>query len=372
LQTAGINLSSNILGGEIIKAGNRLTGILIDNAVGLVDTIIPASSLKQLTKYLKDAEQNCFKAGLTSVQDCGLNVSDVLLIDSLNKNNELKMRMFIMLSDNKANYTWAFSHGKIKTDNLHVGSFKLYADGALGSRGACLLQHYADLENHYGFLLSTPAYYDSILPVIAASGWQACTHAIGDSANRLILKLYNKVLERQPDARWRIEHAQVINENDFELFHTNAIIPSVQPTHATSDMYWANDRLGNYRIQGAYAYQRLLKQNGWLALGTDFPVENINPLQTFYAAVVRKDASSFPANGFQKENGLTRQQAIKGMTIWAAKAAFEEKEKGSLEAGKFADFIMLDKDLMTIADNEILKATVLMTVSGGKIVYQKN
>ncbi|MES2645347.1 MAG: amidohydrolase [Bacteroidota bacterium] len=371
LTLSGLNMLTNTPGGEIVKSGNKLTGILVDNAVGLVEKFIPKASIKQLTQGLLDAESNCFAAGLTSVQDCGLDVSDVLLIDSLNKTNGLQMRMFAMLSDKQQNYNWAFSHGKIKTEKLHVSSFKLYADGALGSRGACLLEPYSDMQKHRGFLLSNPAYYDSILPVIAAKGWQACTHAIGDSANRLILKIYNKVLQRQSDARWRIEHAQVINENDFDLFRDNAIIPSVQPTHATSDMYWAKDRLGDKRVKGAYAYQQLLKQNGWLPLGTDFPVEKINPLHTFYAATVRKDASGIPGNGFQAENALTREQAIKGMTIWAAKAAFEEKEKGSIEAGKFADFVMTDKDLMKIADNELLQANILMTVLGGKIVFER-
>jgi hypothetical protein len=185
----------------------------------------------------------------------------------------------------------------------------------------------------------------------------------------MILTAYGKYLQQKNDRRWRIEHAQVVNENDFELFGKYSIVPSVQPTHATSDMYWAADRLGNERVKGAYAYQQLLKENGWIPLGTDFPVEDISPFKTFYAAVVRKDAKGFPASGFQTENALTREQALRGMTIWAAKANFEENEKGSLEIGKFADFIILDQDLMKAADADLLKTKVINTFVGGEKVY---
>jgi len=279
------------------------------------------------------------------------------------------MRLFVMLSDRPENYQFAFSHGKIKTDRLNVSAFKVYADGALGSRGACLLQPYSDKPGWYGFLLSPKDHYDSVAKLIYNHGWQMCTHAIGDSGNRMILTAYGKYLQQKNDRRWRVEHAQVVNENDFELFGKYSIVPSVQPTHATSDMYWAADRLGNERVKGAYAYQQLLKENGWIPLGTDFPVEDISPFKTFYAAVVRKDAKGFPASGFQMENALTREQALRGMTIWAAKANFEENEKGSLEVGKFADFVILDQDLMKAADADLLKTKVVSTFVGGEKVY---
>lgn len=198
-----------------------------------------------------------------------------------------------------------------------------------------------------------------------------CTHAIGDSGNRTMLNIYAKYLKGKNDQRWRIEHAQVIDQHDFNLFGENSVIPSVQPTHATSDMYWAGDRLGNERVKGAYAYKQLLRQNGWLPLGTDFPVEDISPFKTFYAAVIRKDAKGWPEKGYQVENALTREEALKGMTIWAAKANFEEKEKGSLEAGKFADFVILDNDIMKTDEKELLQLRVLQTYVNGEKVFER-
>jgi len=245
----------------------------------------------------------------------------------------------------------------------------LYGDGALGSRGACLLQPYNDKPGWYGFLLSNPSHFDSVANILSKTEFQMCTHAIGDSGNRTILKIYAKYLNGKNDKRWRIEHAQVINENDFNLFGANSIVPSVQPTHATSDMYWAEERLGKERLKGAYAYKQLLQQNGWIPLGTDFPVEDISPFKTFLAAVARKDASGFPADGFQMENALTREEAIRGMTTWAAKAGFLENEIGSLQIGKKADFILLNKDLMKVDEKQILSVKVQGTYINGKRVY---
>ena len=273
-----------------------------------------------------------------------------------------------MLSDDSINYAYYLKNGPYKTNRLNVNGFKLYADGALGSRGACLLHPYSDKPNWQGFLLKDRSYFEKVLPLIYSSKFQANTHAIGDSANRIILQLYGTLLKGKNDRRWRIEHAQVINENDFNLFGVNSIVPSVQPTHATSDMYWAKERLGEQREKGAYAYQQLLKQNGWIPLGTDFPVEDINPFKTYLAAVARQDASGYPTNGYQKQNSLTREQTIKGMTIWAAKASFEEKEKGSLEKGKAADFIIVDTDLMRCTVENILKTNVISTYINGEKV----
>ena len=216
----------------------------------------------------------------------------------------------------------------------------MYTDGALGSRGACLLQPYSDKKNHFGFLLNSLNHFNYLAEKLSKTNLQMCTHAIGDSANRVIMDVYSKVLKPSSDKRWRIEHCQVVHTNDLEKFRKYKIIPSVQPTHATSDMYWAEERLGKERIKNAYAYKDLLKASGILALGTDFPVEEICPLKTFYASAVRKDVKGFPEKGFQIENSLSRIETLKGMTIWGARASFTEKETGSLEKNKKAKILL--------------------------------
>jgi len=370
LNDADIKGEQKLTGGDMLTKDGKLTGVLIDNAVGLVESKIPSPDAKLAEKILIDAQRNCFAVGLTTIDDCGLGFEAVDFIEKLQKENKLKMRLYVMLSDAEPNYNYLFKRGAIKTDRLNVRAFKVYADGALGSRGACLLKPYTDMPEKSGFLLSDIKHYEEVAAKIASHNFQMCTHAIGDSANRVMLKIYNTVLNGKNDKRWRIEHAQVVNSDDFDLFGKANIIPSVQPTHATSDMYWAEQRLGAQRLKDAYAYKQLLKQNGWIPLGTDFPVENINPLLTFYAATVREDAKGFPKGGFQMKNALTPEEAIKGMTIWAAKANFEEKEKGSLEVGKFADFVMLDADILKTTPQNILKTKVLKTYLNGEKVYE--
>lgn len=371
LDMAGIKPGQLVSGGEIETVNGRLTGILVDNAEALVYAKIPPADKEQIQKALLDAQKNCFAAGLTSVTDCGIDHSLVPVIDELQKNDKLKMRIYGMLSDNKGNYDYLFKNGAVKTSRLNVSSFKVYADGALGSRGACLLKPYSDKPASTGFLLRDKSHYAEVAQSIADRGFQMNTHAIGDSANREILNVYAKVLKGKNDRRWRIEHAQVVNQADFKLFGENNVIPSVQSTHATSDMYWAGDRLGADRVKGAYAFKQLLDQNGWIVLGTDFPVENINPMYTFYAAVARKDLKGYPAKGYQVENSLNREEALRGMTIWAAKGNFEEKEKGSIEKGKFADFVILDRDIMTAAESGLFKTRVLKTFINGENVYSR-
>jgi predicted amidohydrolase YtcJ len=366
---AGVKPGQTIVGGEVETRNGVLTGVLIDNAKGLVYNSIPAVNKQTYTQWLQAAQKNCFAQGLTTVTDCGLDISDINFIDTLQQEGKINMRLFAMLSDNPENLSVYLKRGPYKTDKLFVNGFKVYADGALGSRGACLLHNYEDRKDWTGFLLANISHYDSLASVLAATNFQMCTHAIGDSANRQILNIYNKYLQKGNDKRWRIEHAQVVNPSDFNLFGAATVVPSVQPTHATSDMYWAAERLGNERMKGAYAYKQLMDQNGWIPLGTDFPVEDISPFKTFLAAVGRVDAKGFPEGGFQMENGLTREQTIKGMTIWAAKASFLEKEVGSLEAGKKADFIILAQDLMQVPVNKILDTKVVATYSGGKKVF---
>ena len=369
LELAHITPGQKIDGGEIETRDGKLTGLLIDNAVELVNKVIPPATKADYEKWLLAAQKNCFAQGLTTINDCGLMYYDVAVIDTLQQENKLKMRLYVMLSDDTANFIRFLVKGPYKTDRLFVKGIKAYADGALGSRGACLLAPYNDKPESSGFLLNKQSHYDSLAQMISTTDFQLCTHAIGDSGNRMILTVYNKYLKGKNDRRWRVEHAQIINQNDFDLFGKTSVIPSVQPTHATSDMYWAADRIGAERLKGGYAYKQLLEQNGWIALGTDFPVEDISPFKTFYAAVFRKDAKGFPKDGFQMENALTREQTIRGMTIWAAKSDFLEKEVGGIEVGKKADFIILDKDLMVAPESEVLETKVIGTYSGGKKVY---
>jgi len=371
MDLAQITAATTVAGGSIELKNGKLTGILVDNAMSLAEKVIPQISDSLAKKYFNEAQNYCFAFGLTGVHDCGVSEHTIDLVDAEQKAGNLKMKIFALLSDNADYYDRWIKKGIYKTGMLTVGGFKLYGDGALGSRGACLIQDYSDKPGWKGFLLSEPQHFRDVAAKLANTKFQMCTHAIGDSGNREILKIYAEVLNGKNDKRWRIEHAQVINENDFDLFGQYNIIPSVQPTHATSDMYWADKRLGSERIKFAYAYKKLLDQNNWMPLGTDFPVEDISTFKTFFAAVARQDSKGFPAGGFQIENALSREETLRGMTIWAAKAAFEEKEKGSLEKGKAADFIMLDTDLITCDLINVLKATVKETYINGKQVYKK-
>ena len=370
LLSANVQAGQKITGGDIEEKNGEPTGILIDNAIDLVSNKIPRADKAKLTNALLDAQKNCFAVGLTTIDDCGVSASAVDLVEEMHKTGQLKMRLYLMLSDDPANFDYLEKRGVIKTDRLTVRGFKLYGDGALGSRGACLLHPYSDRPNWSGFLLSPASHFDSAAARIYSKGFQMCTHAIGDSGNRVILNTYAKYLKGKNDLRWRIEHAQVVNEKDFALFGQYSIVPSVQPTHATSDMYWAGDRLGKEREKGAYAFRQLMMQNGWIPLGTDFPVEDISPFKTFASAVFRQDAKGWPQGGYQIENALSPQDALRGMTIWAAKSNFEEKERGSLEAGKFADFIILDRDLLTADLQSALQTKVFATYVGGEKVYQ--
>ena len=369
LDIAGITKDSKILGGEIEVKNSKLTGILVDNAMLLVEKHIPEIEDKMAIQYFSKLQKECFSYGLTSLHDCGITERTLSRLEKAQSQGQLQMKIFALMEDNPDYYDRWVKKGRYTNKNITVGGFKVYSDGALGSRGANLIHDYSDKKGWKGFLLSERTHFENLAKKLKNSDLQMCTHAIGDSANRTILQIYGDVLGGKNDRRWRIEHAQIVDKNDFDLFGKYSIIPSVQPTHATSDMYWAEDRLGKERLQYSYAYEDLLKQNGWLPLGTDFPVEEISPLKTFYSAVARKDSKHYPENGFQKENALTREQAMRGMTIWAAKAAFQEKEIGSLEPGKSADFIIVDQDLMTVPEVEILDTKVLETFSNGKKVF---
>lgn len=368
LDLANINTKTTVSGGEIIIKNGKITGVLIDAAMGFINP--PKPTKEENTNALLAAEKITLSFGLTTLDDAGLDRNIIDLIDSLQKSNQLKSRIYAMISgDKQEQIDYYINKGIYKTDKLNVRSFKVYGDGALGSRGAAMRESYSDRANHFGTLIYSPERYQAIAKQIAASEFQMNTHAIGDSTNTWLLKTYKEVLKDKKDSRWRIEHAQIISEEDFTLFKN--IFPSVQPTHATSDMYWAEDRIGKHRMKGAYAFKDLLNTYGKVALGTDFPVEHVNPFLTFYAATTRKDLAGFPENGFQTENALTRVETLKGMTIWAAYSNFEEHEKGSIEMGKFADFVILDQNIMEIPLEKIPKTKVLATYISGDKVFNR-
>lgn len=372
MRRANIVPESFVEGGEVISINGEPTGVFIDNAMDLVEAVIPGATKDQKIKALKVAEENCFEVGLTTVSDAGLHKADILLMDAMHKDNSLKMRIYAMMSPTEENFNYFFETGPYNSGRLSVSSVKLYIDGALGSRGALLLEPYSDDPENIGLQLHPEVYYEEICQMAYDAGFQVNTHAIGDSGNRIMLRTYANQLMGENDRRWRVEHAQIVNPDDLNYFKDYNIIPSVQSTHCTSDMYWADERLGKERIKHAYAYQDLLYQNGWFVNGTDFPVEDISPIKTFYAAVGRKDAEGWPEGGFQMENAISREDALRSITIWPAKGSFEESFKGSIEPGKAADFVILDQDIMKIQEQNILDTKVFATYIGGVAVFKKD
>ena len=370
LDLAGVTAATPISGGIIGRdAHGHLTGLLVDNAVQLVAEHLPDPAPAEADALLLQGQRNCLAVGLTSLADAGLDHADIERLAALQQAGKLHLRLYAMLNPTPENKAYYLPRGPYFSDNLTICSFKIYADGALGSRGASLLAPYTDRPHESGFLLQKPEYYRSIAKELAATKFQMNTHAIGDSANQLLLDIYGAALRGQPDRRWRIEHAQVVSPPDMPKFGRYHIVPSVQPTHATSDMYWAGERLGARRLPDAYAYKALLQQYGQVALGSDFPVEDINPLYGFHAAVSRQDARNYPAGGFQPENALTREQALRGMTTWAAHAGFEDKRKGQIKPGMLADFVVLNQDLMTAPNEQLHDLPVQQTWIGGRQVF---
>lgn len=369
LDKANITTETKFDGGDIEQKEGKLTGILVDNPMMLIEKITDDVDLRTQAKALLAAQDICFSYGLTTVDDAGIDRQVIELIDSLNNSEKLKIRLYAMISNTKENLDYYLDKKPFKTDRLNVRSVKFYGDGALGSRGAALKEEYSDRPDHFGALLSPVSEFKETARRIAKSEYQLNTHAIGDSANYMVLKTYDSLLSDGEDRRWRVEHSQVIDSADFKYFSKN-ILPSIQPTHATSDMYWAEDRLGAERIKGAYAYKKLLDEAGMVALGTDFPVEQVNPFLTFYASVDRQDTDNFPENGFMKDQALSREETLRGMTIWAAYSNFEEKEKGSIEVGKFADFVILDRDIMEVEIDSVPDTKVISTFVNGEQVYK--
>ena len=370
LDIAGIDINTKSTNGTLLSKKGKLTGVLIDGPMSLIDNSFGEISLDNKIKALVSAQEICFKNGLTTVDDAGLSKDIIMLIDSLQKKELLKMRVYAMISNSENDVNYFIENGPIKTNSLNVRSVKVYGDGALGSRGATLKKPYSDDKHNYGKLVTSYKDIKDLANKLAEANFQMNTHAIGDSTINLLIDTYSKVLETKTDPRWRIEHSQIIDVNDIKGYN-NKILPSVQPTHATSDMYWAEERVGSKRIKGAYAYKALLEKSKVIGLGTDFPVEKVNPFHTFYASVSRKDLNDYPEKGFEFENALSREETLKGMTIWAAYLNFEEKEKGSIEKGKFADFIIIDRDIMKVEINKTPETKVLKTYLSGELVYSK-
>ena len=370
LKIAGITADSQVDGGTVMHTDGEPNGILIDNAIGLVGRMTPVDTEEELAHALLQAQTNCFQVGLTSVQDAGLPKRAVELIESLNNEGLLKIRINAWLSPSEENFTHFVEKGVYQSDHLSVNTIKLFTDGALGSRGARMIEPYSDDPHNHGLFVTPLEELEKLCNRAYANDYAVATHCIGDEANRETLKIYARILGGPNDRRWRIEHAQIIHPDDFHYFGDYNIVPSVQTTHATSDMYWAGDRVGPERLKGAYAFKQLMEENGWIPNGSDFPVERINPLFGFYAATVRKDQSGYPADGFQVENAISREDALRAMTIWAAKSGKEEHLKGSIEVGKLADLTVTTTDLMSAPDAALFGIKVQSTYSGGELVYQ--
>ncbi|MDF3026831.1 MAG: Amidohydrolase 3 [Fluviicola sp.] len=343
LKKFGINESSRIDGGAILKREDgSLNGILLDNAISLISNQLPDFSDRELTGALLEIQQELFGYGITDVHEAGLTPHDFKLIRRLVKENKLTIGIYGMLYPEKENADFAKKHGFLKEKNLLVRSFKVMGDGALGSRGALLKQAYSDDLHNHGLLTTSISDMQRYSSLAELTGYQLNIHAIGDSTNRLVLELIKAYSAKNPDHRWRLEHAQVIDPKDFDLLAVSGAFPSVQPTHAVSDQRWAESRLGKARLKGAYAYNTLLQKAGMLAIGTDFPVESTNPFLTIHAAVNRKNAENDPIDGFLMSEALTEEACLRGMTIWAAFASFQEGTKGSLEKGKDATLVILE------------------------------
>ena len=369
LDLAGITAATKVEGGEVLLRNGQPTGLLTDNAVELVRKLIPRRTREEAIADFLHAQQDCTSLGLTSVVDCGLTHETWQYLQEAVRRGSFQLGITAMLMDEEANVRGHLQNGPVQLGPLHLIGFKVFADGSLGSRGAKLLQDYHDRPGYRGQWLRSPDSLKKLVAQVANSRMQLAVHAIGDESNREMLKLFGTVLPQGNDRRWRIEHAQVVHPEDIPLFAQHRIVPSVQPTHALSDMAWAEERLGPERMPHAYAYRSLLDQNGWMPLGTDFPVEDLNPLNTFAAAVFRTNRNGKPKGGFQFSQALSREQALRGITIWAARSVFEEKEKGSLEAGKRADFVILPTDLMRADADSIYRTKVKATFIAGKKVY---
>lgn len=363
-------------GGRLIRdsAGNP-TGVLVDNAQGIVGRVIPAASVAELREQTLAAIAETNRWGLTGIHDAGVGPEGIAVYEALAKEGHYNLRNYVMI---RASDSVLDAFMKLGPRNglyggrLWFRSIKITADGALGSRGAALLEPYSDDPGNTGLLTTPPERIKSVAVRALRAGFQVNVHAIGDRANRIVLDQFEAALREVPtaDHRFRVEHAQILSYQDISRFAELDVIPSMQGSHQTSDMYWAPNRLGVARLSGAYAWRSLLNTGVIIPNGSDFPVEPVNPLISFHSFITRQDAENYPAGGWMPEQRTTRQEALWSITLWPAYASFMEKESGTLTAGKFADFVVLDRDIMTVAPEEILRTRVLLTVLGGRTVYK--
>lgn len=359
--------SNNVDGGEVKMEKGIPTGLLIDHAMNSISSFIPAYSQKQVKEAILEIQEELFQYGITGTHEAGIENKHIKLFKSLVASGKLKLELYAMLLNSAENRSFAVKNGPYRYRNLSIRSFKVFADGSLGSRGALLKKPYTDDHHSHGLLLTSVNEMRNVAQFCLKNGYQMNTHGIGDSANALILDIYKNAFKRNPDHRFRIEHSQVIDPSDFAKFSDYAVFPSVQPTHATSDQRWAEKRIGRERLVGAYAYKTLLSQYGMLAIGTDFPVESTNPFFTIHAAVQRKNQSNEPLKGFLAKEALSLEEVLRGMTIWAAFSSFQERELGSLEKGKKANFVIFSKPLES--NPSFVQNYAWMTFIRGKKVF---
>ena len=378
MRAAGVTAkTADPRGGRLERdAAGAPSGVFVDNAQGLVERVIPPPTRDDKRKALEAAITDAHRYGLVGIHDAGESRSTIDLMEEMAKAGDLPFRLYVMISDDSAALAHYMSIGPrsgLYDNHLWVRAIKLYADGALGSRGAALLEPYSDDPKNNGLLVSAPAHIEDVAERALASGFQVATHAIGDRGNRVVLDAYEKALKAHPtaDHRFRVEHAQILNHDDIPRFAQLGVIPSMQAVHQTSDMYWAGSRLGIGRLLGAYAWRSLLNTGVVVPNGSDFPVESDNPLFSFHSAVSREDADNWPTGGWMPEQRMTRAEALESMTIWPAYAGFQEQIMGSITPGKLADFVILDRDIMTVPEQDILGTSVLATYIGGKAVYER-
>jgi len=367
-------------GGKIIRdRKGDPSGILVDNGINLIDNVLPLLTKDEIEQRLKLAMEECVRLGLTEVHDMGVDLETISIYKKLIDQGECPIRIYAVIDGPGETWKYYLKNGKeIGYGNglLTVRAIKLYVDGALGSRGAALIDSYSDDPGNRGLTITSEDSLKHTCQQALENGFQVCTHAIGDRGNHIMLNVYEKILQSSAkeiaSSRWRIEHVQVLQPGDIPRFKATGILPSMQPTHATSDMDWAEARLGPVRIKSAYAWRSILNTGANIIGGSDFPVEFVDPLLGIYAAITRQDKSGNPSSGWYPEQRMSREEAVKCFTQWAAYGAFQENEKGTIEAGKLADLTVLSKDIMKIHSKEILDAKVEMTVVDGKITYQIN